>query len=210
MNGKPLITIWSRPMEVLEYMRKQVSLKYAVFILALAALATGGYQAGNANLFTNLPLGALIVVLIVLTFVGALISWVIGAALYTWIGKGMFGGHGTFSEMLRIVPASSIPMIWMAPVNYWIIAAFGKKAFMEPPAGSFEITYLPLAVFALVNFLTFALGIYSLVISCKGIGLIHGFSAWRGFGVVLVVIAAGFLIIAAIAVMLVLFFSFAF
>ncbi len=210
MNVKLLITIWSRPMEVLEYMREQVSLKYAVFILALAALATGGYQAGNANLLTHLPLGALIVVLVVLTFVGALISWVIGSALYAWIGKGLFGGHGTFSEMLRIVPASSIPMIWLAPVNYGIIAAFGKKAFMEPPAGSLEFTYLPLAVFALVNFLTFALGIYSLIISCKGIGLVHGFSAWRGFGVVLVVIAAGILIVAVLAVMLVLFFSFAY
>ncbi|WP_040285394.1 YIP1 family protein [Sporosarcina koreensis] len=208
MNFKPLVSIWSRPTDVLNYMKDRLSLKYAVAILALAALSTGGYQAGNTNLTSSLPLGVQIPLLIITTFVGALISWVIGSALYTWIGRGIFGGRGTFRDMLRVVPASSIPMIWMAPVNYAVIAVYGELAFKTPDPESLTITYLPLTVYLFVNFLTFALGIYAIVISSKGIGLVHGFSAWKGFGVNLLVLVAGFLIAALMILLFVFVFAF--
>lgn len=195
MNLKPLLTIWTRPTATMEYMKNETTTKYAIFILALAALATGGYQAGNTGFFNDLPLAALIPLLITSTFVGGIVSWIIGSALYTWIGKGIFSGTGKFTEMLRVVPATSIPMIWMAPVNYWIIAAYGKLAIEVPPEGSLVFTYLPLTVYFLVNLITIALGIYGVVVSSKGIGLVHGFSAWRGLGVNLIVLAAAFLII---------------
>lgn len=200
MNLKPLLTIWSQPTETLRYLKNETTTGYAILIFAIAALASGGYQAGSSGLFSNLPLGALIPLCILLTFVGALISWVIGAAIYHWIGKGMFGGTGTFSEMLRVVPGTTLPTIWLAPVNYLVILGYGKLAFEAPPAEAFAITNLPMGVFLISMFLTFAVGIYSTVISCKGIGLVHGFSAWRGLGVVLVTVVIA--IIASIVISL--------
>ena len=97
MNLKPLLTLWSQPTETLRYLKNETTIGYAFLIFAIAALASGGYQAGSSGLFSGLPLGALIPLFILLTFVGALISWVIGAAIYHWIGKGMFGGTGTLS-----------------------------------------------------------------------------------------------------------------
>ncbi len=188
MNLKPLLTIWSRPTETLRYLKDKTTTGYAILIFAIAALASGGYQAGSSGLLSNLPLGALIPLFILFTFVGALISWVIGAAIYHWIGKGLFGGTGTFAEMLRVVPGTTLPTIWLAPVNYLVILGYGKLAFEAPPAEAFAITNLPMGVYLISMFLTFAIGIYSTVISCKGIGLVHGFSAWRGLGVVLVTV----------------------
>ncbi|REB08024.1 hypothetical protein DVB69_08605 [Sporosarcina sp. BI001-red] len=188
MNLKPLLTIWSRPTETLRYLKDETTTGYAILIFAIAALASGGYQAGSSGLLSNLPLGALIPLFILFTFVGALISWVIGAAIYHWIGKGMFGGTGTFAEMLRVVPGTTLPTIWLAPVNYLVILGYGKLAFQAPPAEAFAITNLPIGVYLISMLLTFAIGIYSTVISCKGIGLVHGFSAWRGLGVFLVTV----------------------
>ncbi|WP_025784114.1 YIP1 family protein [Sporosarcina sp. D27] len=200
MNLKPLLTIWSRPTATLQYLKNETTIGYAILIFAIAALASGGYQAGTSGLFSALPLGALIPLFILLTFVGALISWVIGAALYQWIGKGLFGGTGTFSEMLHVAPGATLPSIWLAPVNYLVILGYGKLAFEAPPAETFAITNLPMGVYLISMFLTFALGIYSIVISCKGIGIVHGFSAWRGLGVLLVVFVIG--LIAAIVISL--------
>lgn len=207
MNLKPLLSIWTRPTATLTYMKNETTWKYSILILALAAIATGGYQAGSSGYFPDLPLTLLVLLLIASTFVGGLISWVIGAAFYTWLGKLVFRGTGTFAEMLRIVPATSLPLIWMAPLNFAIIATYGKLAFEVPPEGSLEITYLPLTVYMLTSAITFALGVFAIVISSKGIGLVHGFSAWRGFAVNLLVVVAAVLISVAVVLFLVLTFS---
>ena len=207
MNLKPLVTIWTRPTATMTYMKNETNWKYSILILALAAIATGGYQIGSNGFFPDWSLPMLIIVLVASTFVGCLLSWVIGSALYTWIGKGIFGGTGTFSTMLRVVPATSLPMIWMAPLNYAVIATYGKLAFEVPPEGSLQITYLPLTVYMLTAFITFALGIFAIVISSKGIGLVHGFSAWRGFGVNLLVLVVGFFLSLLVVLFMVLTFS---
>ncbi|WP_432353522.1 YIP1 family protein [Sporosarcina sp. A2] len=194
MNLKPLLTIWSKPTATLKYLKDETTTGYAILLFAIAALASGGYQAGSAGLFTELPLPIIVLLFIAITFVGTLLTWVISAALYQWIGKGLFGGTGTFSEMLRVVPGATIPSIWLAPINYLVILSYGKLAFEAPSAESFAITNLPMGVYILTMFLTSLIGIYSTVISCKGIGLVHGFSAWRGFGVLLVVIVIGLIV----------------
>ena len=101
--------------------------------------------------------------------------------------------------MIHVTPAAAIPMIWLAPMNFLLIAVYGSQLF-EVPTENFGITNLPLGVYFLHEFdYMIGVGIYGTVISCKGIGLVHGFSAWRGFGVVAIIIGI-FLVISIIIV----------
>lgn len=202
MNLRPLLTIWNRPGETLTYLKNETKISYAIGIFAIAALASAGYQVGSAGLFGSLPLSVIIAISLVITFAGSLVSWIVSSALYYWIGKGLFKGVGTFSEMLRVVPGATIPMIWMAPINFAVVAVYGKSAFEVPPADSLAISSLPLTIYFLTSFLTLAVGIYSIVISSKGIGIVHRFSAWRGFGVMLLVMAAA-VVLSALVVLVV-------
>ena len=111
------------------------------------------------------------------------------SALYTWIGKWL-GGTGTFSEMMHVTPAATILSIWLAPMNYLILAIYGSQLF-EVPTGNLGMTNLPLGVYFFMNLVTMCVGIYGIVISSKGIGLVHKFSAWRGFGVLAILMGFG-------------------
>lgn len=180
----PLLSIWSQPTKTLRYLLEKKSVGYAFFILLLGSISSGSIAMATTGWFTGLPVFAIVIISIIITYIGALIGWIIMSALYTWIGKWL-GGTGTFSEMIHITPASSIPMIWLAPMNFLLLAVYGAQLFETPQPLSF--TNLPLGVYFLTNLITFGVGIYGTVISCKGIGVVHGFSAWRGLGVVAII-----------------------
>lgn len=180
----PLLSIWSQPTKTLRYLLEKKSVGYAFFILLLGSISSGSIAMATTGWFTGLPVFAIVIISIIITYIGALIGWIIMSALYTWIGKWL-GGTGTFSEMIHITPASSIPMIWLAPMNFLLLAVYGAQLFETPQPLSF--TNLPIGVYFLTNLITFGVGIYGTVISCKGIGVVHGFSAWRGLGVVAII-----------------------
>lgn len=181
----PLLSIWTQPTKAMQNMLEKKSIGYGFLIYLLGSISTGSIALESTGWFSGLPLLAIVLISIVISFGGGLIGWVIIAALYTWIGTWL-GGRGKFSDMVHVTPAAVIPMIWLAPMNFLLIAVYGSQLFEVPSA--YSVTNLPLGVYFLMNLITFGVGIYSTVISCKGIGLVHGFSAWRGFGVVAILI----------------------
>ncbi|MFC5602603.1 YIP1 family protein [Sporosarcina koreensis] len=185
----PLLSIWSRPTETLRYMLEKKSIGYGFLIFLLGAISTGVMATATAGWFNGLPLFLIVFLSIATTYGGSLIGWVIVSALYTWIGKWL-GGTGRYSDMIHVTPASTIPMIWLAPMNFLILAIYGSRLF-EVPTGNLGITNLPLGVYFLMNFISLGVSIYGTVISCKGIGLVHNFSAWRGLGVVAILMGIG-------------------
>ena len=162
-------------------MLEKKSIGYGFLIYLLGSISSGSIALETTGWFSGLPLLAIVFISIVISYGGALIGWVIMSALYTWIGTWL-GGRGKFSDMVHVTPAAAIPMIWLAPMNFLVLAVYGSQLFEVP--SDYGITNLPLGIYFLTNLITFGVGIYGTVISCKGIGLVHGFSAWRGFGVV--------------------------
>ena len=193
----PLLTIWSQPTKTLQYMLEKKSVGYGFLILLLSSISAGSVAMATTGIFGGMPLALIIIVSIIITYGGALIGWVITAGMYTWVGKWL-GGRGTFTDMIHITPASSILTIWLAPLNFLLIAVYGSRLF-EMPTDNFGITNLPLGIYFLQNLITIGIGIYGTVIACKGIGLVHGFSAWRGFGVVAIIFGIFLVIMVLIA-----------
>ncbi|WP_262176292.1 Yip1 family protein [Saccharococcus sp. Marseille-Q5394] len=185
----PLLSIWSQPTKTLQYMLEKKSVGYGFLIFLLGSISTGVISTATTGWFNGLPLFIIVFMSIVTSYAGALLGWVIVSALYTWIGKWL-GGTGKYSEMIHVTPAATIPMIWLAPMNFLILAIYGSRLF-EVPTENFGVTNLPLGVYFLMNLISLGVGIYGTVISCKGIGLVHNFSAWRGFGVVAILMGIG-------------------
>lgn len=185
----PLISIWSRPTDTLRYMLKEKTARYGFFIFFLGTIGSGFFVSTSTGLFDGLPLLAIVLLAFSSNYIGALLGWWLSSVLYTWIGKWL-GGTGTFSDMARIVPAGTIPIIWLAPMNFLLLAVYGSRLF-EAPTDPLIPTNLPIGIYFLTNMISIGVGIYGTVLSCKGIGLVHGFSAWRGLGVLAIVFAFG-------------------
>lgn len=173
-------------------MLERKSVGYGFLIFLLGSISTGVLSTATTGLFNGLPMFVMVFLSVVTSYGGALLGWVIVSALYTWIGKWL-GGTGKYSDMIHVTPASTIPMIWLAPMNILILAIYGSRMF-EVPTENFGITNLPLGIYFLTNLISIGVGIYGTVISCKGIGLVHNFSAWRGFGVVAILLGIGIVI----------------
>ena len=183
----PLLSIWSQPTKTLAYMLEKKSVGYGVVIFLLGSVGSGSIAFAATGWFSGMPVFLSILLSILLVFTGSLLGWVIMTALYTWIGKWL-GGTGVFSEMIHVTPTATIPSIWLAPMNFLILGIYGSRLF-EVPTENLGITNLPLGVYFFMNLVTIGVGIYGTVISCKGIGLVHNFSAWRGLGVLAILMA---------------------
>lgn len=181
----PIFSIWKHPTETLNYMLAKKSIGYGFLVYLLASISTGMVALSETGLFTGMPLATIVLISIAITFIGAIIGWFIAAGMYTWVGKWL-GGRGRFSDMIYVVPASSLLQIWLSPMNLALIVLYGSALF-EAPVGDFAVTNIPVGVFLLVNLATIAIGIYGIVIMSKGVGLVHGFSAWRGFGTMMII-----------------------
>ncbi|WP_339253542.1 YIP1 family protein [Sporosarcina sp. FSL W8-0480] len=188
----PLLSIWSQPTKTMEYLLEKKSIGYGFIIFLLGSISSGSIAMATTGWFSGLPVFLIVLLSIIITYGGAIIGWVIMSALYTWIGKWL-GGTGTFSEMMHVTPAATILSIWLAPMNFLILAIYGSRLF-EVPTENFGITNLPLGVYFLMNLVTIGVGIYSIVIMSKGIGLVHKFSALRGFGVIAILMGIGIVI----------------
>ena len=71
-------------------------------------------------------------------------------------------------------------------MNFLLVAVYGSRLY-EVPTENFGITNLPIGIYLLQNLIMIGVGIYGTVVTCKGVGLVHGFSAWRGLGVVAII-----------------------
>lgn len=199
MTMNPIFSIWRQPTETMKYMLAKNSIGYSLLIYVLASISVGMVTMMDTGIFTGMPLALIVFISIAISFIGAIIGWFISTALYTWVGKWL-GGRGRYAEMLTIIPAFSIVQIWLSPMNLALLVLYGSTLF-EAPVSEFEITTIPLGVYFLVNLVNLAVGIYGIVILCKGIGIVHGFSAWRGLGTVAII--TGIMIVLGIILLLI-------
>lgn len=194
----PLLSIWTKPTATLKYVLENKSYAYGFFILLLASISTGVMAFAGLGLLDNLPLGAIILIAILATYAVSIPGWFINAAFYTWVGK-MLGGTGKYKQMAIITPIGSIPTIYMFPLNLLVVILYGKELF-STPTENFGLTNMSLGMYLLSNVIVMGLSIYSTVIMSKGIGIVHGFSAWRGFGTIMLIILFLFIIIAILSI----------
>ena len=184
----PLISIWTRPKETIRYVLEYKTWSYSFFILFLTSISVGMTSFAETDIMPDLSLPVIILLSILSSFIGTIISLFISSALYTWVGKWL-GGKGNFKDMVQMSPLSSIPLIWMFPINLLLVIIFGKSLFVDMMNTTDPDVFGTLSTMLLItNLITLALGIFSTVILSKGVGIVHHFSSWRGFGTIMIVV----------------------
>lgn len=200
----PLVSIWTQPKQTIRYVLEYKTWSYSFFILFLVSVSVGMTSFAETDILPDFSLPLIIILGIVSSFIGTMISVFISSALYTWVGKWL-GGKGNFKDMVQMSPIASIPMIWMMPINLLLVIIFGKNLFVDMMNNVDPDVFGTLSiVLFFTNLLTLALGIFGTVILSKGIGIVHHFSSWRGFGTIMIVV--GFVLVLMIPLILFLIF----
>lgn len=202
----PLFTIWTQPKKTVQYMLDHKSVSYGLVLIILAAISSGMLAFSDTGVLGNFSLPGILTISIVTILLISIPAWFINAGLYTWIGK-LLGGTGNIRNMCLAVAAGATPGILMLPIGIIALLIYGQSLFVEPP-GMFAITNMSLGFYIFYNIIMVAVAIFGTVILSKGIGLVHNFSAWRGFGTIMIVVGIILAILAVIGVGLVIFIIF--
>ncbi|WP_188006595.1 Yip1 domain-containing protein [Sporosarcina sp. ANT_H38] len=191
----PLFSIWTQPSATIRYIVDHKSLKYPFIIISISALINSIMAFADLGLFNGFSLLTTLGLVLLSGLLSGLAGWGIIIVAYTWIGK-LLGGTGTMRKMGLATGASAIPMIWTAPIGFIAISLYGQQLFTTPtgPLG----TNMSVGFFFFQTWLMLAISIFGLIIECKAIGIVHNFSAWRGFGTLM--LFTGFIIIISIII----------
>ena len=187
----PLLSIWSQPKNTVQYMLDNKPISYLIFLAMLSSFASGFLAFADKGFLVEFSLPVILLIITVVSIIIGIVGLGLSAVVYTWIGK-LLGGTGTIRNMSYAVAAGAIPTIWTMPLGIIAVILYGKNLFMQPDI--FSITNMSTGFYILYNLILMGVSIYSIVILSKGIGLVHNFSALRGFGAVMIFIGIMILI----------------
>jgi Yip1 domain len=200
----PLLSIWSQPKNTVQYMIDNKPISYLIFLAILSSLASGVFSFADNGFFEDFSLPVILLFVTILSILINIAGLGLSAVIYTWLGK-LLGGTGKIRNMSYAVAAGYIPTIWTMPIGIIAVILYGKNLFMQP-VGDFAITNMSLGFYLFHSLILMGVSIFSLIVLSKGIGIVHDFSAWRGFGVIMIFI--GIIILISIVVIGILLFSF--
>ncbi|WP_372868027.1 YIP1 family protein [Planomicrobium okeanokoites] len=182
MKLNPLLTIWTQPKETIRQLIEENKIGLSVLLVMIAGIGGVITALQDSGWFLDLSPILLIIGILITGLLSGLLNLGISTLLYTGIGK-LYGGHGKLRDMAIAIGPMMIPQVFVVPVLVIFALYYGERFFMVPEA--FGITSISLGAYLFLTLLTATASIWSIVISSKAIGVVHGFSSWRGFGVLM-------------------------
>lgn len=187
---KPFLSIWTRPTETIQYVLDHKKLSYSYLILVMAALAIAPLTITQMLFIEEIPLLVILPIAFFGLFILTTAGWFLNSALYTWIGKWL-GGTGTYKKMLAVVPLGSLTAIYILPFSWAMMFALIILRYVESDAAA--TVFVILFALSPILFLgLMGLSVYGTVIMSKAIGIVHNFSAWKGFGTIGILMGIAF------------------
>lgn len=180
----PFLSIWTQPQKTLAYLIEHKTIGYGLIILLISSLGSGIMAFADTGLLEGFSLPAILAISLGAMLVVSIPIYFISAFVYTWIGK-LLGGTGNWREMCLVIAGGAFPMFLVLPIEILAVFIYGKGLFSEP-VGLYTVTNMSYGFYLLYTIILVGLSIFSTVIQSKGIGLVHNFSAWRGFGTMMI------------------------
>lgn len=202
MELNPLLSIWTQPKETVRQLINHNKLGLSIILACIAGIGAVLAALQDSGWFQDMSTAGLAVGIIIMAMVSGLINVGVSTLLYTVIGK-LYGGHGKMREMAIAVGPMMIPQIFILPVYMIYVWIYGRQFFAAP--ADFNLTSIPLGAYLILLLFTLTASIWTIVISSKAIGVVHGFSSWRGFGVVMTLVGIFILLGMLIAIGFILF-----
>ncbi|KIL51098.1 Yip1 family protein [Jeotgalibacillus campisalis] len=193
MESNPFLTVWTKPKETVRQVLESKGFGYTIFIASLAGVGTGLVNVQDSGFEQSLPLSVVYLLAVLLGAAAGVIGAFIAAGLYTMVGK-WFDGTGNYRRMVTAIAPCYIPQVVIAVIYVIVAAIYGEQFIQAPDPDTFDMTTLPMSTYIITMLLSAVFGVWGVVITAKAIGIVHGFSSWKGLGVILSVAAVIFVV----------------
>ncbi|HSI68171.1 MAG TPA: YIP1 family protein [Planococcus sp. (in: firmicutes)] len=202
MNLNPFLSVWTQPKETIRQFIDHDKLTYSIILVSIAGIAGILTSLQDSGWFQNLSPAVWVFGILIAGIISGFLNIGINSFLYTFIGK-LYGGQGNLRDMAIAIGPMMIPQIYTLPILVMYVLIYGERFFAAP--ADFNFSSMPVGPALLLLLMIILASIWSTVISSKGIGIVHGFSSWRGFGVFITVIALYVLIALLVGVAILMF-----
>jgi hypothetical protein len=121
----------------------------------------------------NMSLGLALLCWAILTSLISVLSLYLGGAVFRWTGSWL-GGRADYREVRAAMAWSSLPEVYLLPATLILsLVPFLDSATASGPYAGVQETFTTVGMF------------WSVLLMCKALGEVHGFSAGKGFGALL-------------------------
>jgi len=178
LGVNPWLNIWVKPRDTIRQIVSFNPRHRFVILSFLYGLPMLLHLAQNLSLGEKYTtVGIVIAAIVLASFVGML-AITIASGLLLWTGK-WIGGKGKYYPVRAAVSWSNVPNIFSIIIWAILLIIFREKIFFE---GFDELNFAgrELGIVSGAMFVQAALSIWSFIILIKGLGQVHGFSAWKG------------------------------
>lgn len=181
--GNPWRSIWIRPRETVRYLVQRGPGPMVLVLAALGGISQFLDRASIAAMGDTYTTSFIVLLAILLGPALGIIGLYIGGWLFAWTGR-WIGGQGSAPDVRIALAWATVPVVFGLLVWMFNLAVIGGDLFTTYMPGV-EARPILAIVMMFTGLITIALGIWSLVIMLHGIAEVHGFSAWKALGTVL-------------------------
>lgn len=169
----PFLAVWLHPKQAARYLIDHKTLGFAMMIITICTIISLPVNFLDTGEILTWPF--LIGVVLVSPFLAILGLFI--TAFFPWaIGK-LFKGTSTYTDMYKVMSLASIPAAAMGPIYLiWFVVSPDTLLNTE-----LAFSGTGIAIFLVVMLLSFALGIWSFVVSVAVVAEAHQFSNWKAF-----------------------------
>jgi len=186
MQLNPFLSVWTQPKETVRQVVETKTIWFAVFIAAFTGIGSALSSMQDSGMTSTVSYGLILFLCFLFGPIIGVISLFLPGVFFTWIGR-LLGGTGQMKDMFKAVGVMYIPQIVLTLAYLLFALIYGELFFVGPDPNSFSTSSLPFGAYITLLLITIVFGIWSTVVSCKGIGVVHNFSSWRGLGTILII-----------------------
>jgi hypothetical protein len=179
----PFLSIWVKPRETIRNIVATDPTRHVLLLAMLAGVFQALDRAVSRSVGDTLPLVFILAIVIIAGPIGGIFSMYFFGALFRWSGSKL-GGRATSEEVRAAYAWASLPTIFLLPL--WIpqLLIFGEEMFTSSMPSVEANPYLALILFGF-GAIELLAGIWAFIVLLKTLGEVHGFSAWRALGAIL-------------------------
>ncbi len=189
----PWLAIWVSPRETIRQIVETDPKQQVILLAILAGIGQSLDKASSNSVGDRWSFSAILVLALIVGPLRGLVSLYLGGAIVRWVGV-LLGGQASAEDARAAIAWSQVPLILVSVLWLPKLLLFGQEMFTTATPG---IDSNPLLLFSILGFslVEISIAVWAFVLLLKCIGEVHRFSAWKALAVVLLPMAAIFVIV---------------
>lgn len=198
----PWVTIWRQPRATIQHIVDTEPQRHVVALGALSGVSDLLGRAIDKNLGDRSPLLSILALALLAGPIWGVLRLYLGSVLLRWTGRWL-GGHASTVQLRAACAWGALPMLAGMSLLLPMVLVLGRQLFMAESPWLDQHPFAAIGLFLPAGVAIIAGVVWTAVITCKTIGQVQGFSAWRAVVNVLAATVLGlvpFVIVAALVI----------